>query len=848
MTEAGRNPAAAKVDGRCVAVLSLGAAAVVAFVHDRASHEGFTVPRMAFASAAFPALAALVFWLRSRAGAVVPRAAWAGLGVLVAGVASASVAPAPRAAGEALREPILVFAPAFLLGALALRTDARRAALAEVMGWTGALAALIGLAQANGLDGYAFAPSDAVAWEGRPAAGALRALYDAAHRVAAPRDLPDVAWAGPVEPLLRRAWDAVASFRWFSSLPRTEGPPAAVFGHANLASEIVAAGAAALTVRLVGDFGASRLLRPARLLVAPLRLAAIAACLGYLSAVGSRAAVLALAATAVLAATAWIVSAPAGRRRRRALVGVALFAAAFAALAAVDRAGAVRGAGPAESLFERLGRLVRPPDPTRPAEAARDTVAERRILWANTSVLVKERGPATDAPWRTALGLGPGQWEIRYPEVSDAVAIHPRGTYTLRRRPDHPHQDALEFLAEYGLVGTAAGVLFAACATAGLFARRRLGGAGANGASAVGAAAATLAAASFASFTYRTATPLVWTGLAAGAMAPAALAAGSRAARGAASSTAAIAGALYGGACLLVGETWAAAIAVAAGLGAAALRSARRVSDGESSAARAALGLVALAAAVAATAWRVADGAPAFESWASGVAVALAVVATFGGFEKETTWSPALCRTACVAFAAGALLGALGGRSAVAAERDRRRGAEALRFAQLHRAERPRSLRDAADAFDRAAARAPRSFLVASSRADAYAAAGRTDEAELSARRALLLHPRFANPLVLQANLAFVRNDRYRAVWLAEEALRWNAGSSEARLILARALDAAGDRRRALAEYELAAAAAPPAEGDAEGWAPLAHLGAAAARLRAGVDLDRAAASLALAA
>src|SRR5207237_764783 len=62
---------------------------------------------------------------------------------------------APQAAAEELREMVFVALPAFLMGTFFVGSDRRRAALAEVFCWTALVAALVGLAQAAGLDGWA---------------------------------------------------------------------------------------------------------------------------------------------------------------------------------------------------------------------------------------------------------------------------------------------------------------------------------------------------------------------------------------------------------------------------------------------------------------------------------------------------------------------------------------------------------------------------------------------------------------------------------------------------------------------------------------------------------------------
>src|SRR5262249_42129391 len=138
-----------------------------------------------------------------------------------------------------------------------------------------------------------------------------------------------------------------------------------------------------------------------------------------------------------------------------------------ATLAAIGGAGwflashvsvAGRGGGASETPLNRLSALFEKRDP------ARDTLLESRILWANPGAML---APDRDRGIRTAfLGVGPGNWQVEYPVFHRRAMEHPVGTYTLHRYADHPHQDALELLAEYGLVGAGLMAVFLAIVVA----------------------------------------------------------------------------------------------------------------------------------------------------------------------------------------------------------------------------------------------------------------------------------------------------------------------------------------------------------------------------------------------
>ena len=806
--------------GTCALLLAVG---LIPFVYDRTAHEPYTVSKDAVAGVLVPLSLAFAAFRRSVSGGFVPRAVVFGVAGLFAAVFASTAAIAPAAAWEALRPWFLIAAPGFVLGYLALGSDRALSAFGEVLGAVGVLAAVIGLMQAYGLDGYGFRAADSVDWTRfGPAASHLRSAYES---------LAAFDPAASITAFLPEPWREtlaeVLPTRLFSSLPRGEGPSASVFGHANLASEIVAAGAAASVMRLRSDLRSGSVFRRVvRLPVALLRATGLVLSALYLHAAAARGPVLALAAVFGAATACFVLGAPSGLRRRRALAVFVVACVAAGAFFAVDRPGAVRGAGPAESLFDRLGSLFR----SDVGDPSRDTVAERLTLWANTGAMIRSGSGLEDLRHSPLLGIGPGQWEIRYPESLSAVRTHATGTFTIRRRPDFAHQDPLQWFAETGFAGLLAGALLAGAGLAAVWRGVRSGFPERRDAVfAAAAPAAVLILASFVSFPFGTPVPLLWTFAALGGLLSPrereAVASPSRFERLAIG--AGLAAGLVAGVAAMAGAGLGAVFGAA--LGVLLLGIGGGKGPGRTISAVSVFVLGALGGAY----WLYRSGGD-FDRLTFAVAVVAAVLALVFRGDANFRAGPGGFRATAFVCVVLAVVGALGGRARMASSTAFRAGGERVTAASVDVSQRPVHARAASDLLDAAVARSPAAFLAEQRRAEAYAALGRFDRAESSALRAVKLDPGLANPHLLLGNIAFAAGRFEDARRFAVETLRRCAGSPEARTLAGRALAARGDAAGAIVEFERAVVEAPA------GWAPFAKIGAAELRLKTGDDPARA--------
>lgn len=408
--------------------------AILPLLYDRAARDPFTTPKRAAISVAMTGLVTLLFLGNLRSGIAANRVLICLIGIFAAGVVSSVLAASPVLAIESLRDLAFIGIPAALLGASLLRTPRRVLMCSDALGVAAFVIAVVGILQHQNLD-----------WWG--------------HRSAS-----DLSSSSPARAFLTR----VGLTRLFARLPTQDGP-ASVFGHPNVAAEIVAAGMVALSVAMFAALArasTNRSLASAMVALA-VRLVAVLTMAFYLVVTGTRGAWVALAAAAMVLSASFVLQGPRGWRLWRLLIAVGLAlllgGAVYVAGSRISVAG--RGGGAAETPLDRIKSLFKPADP------ARDTILERKVLWANThGMLVPSKDPGA---MTSLLGVGPGNWQVRYPLHHRDEAVHPAGTYTLHRYPDHPHQDALEFLAEYGLVGTALMAVFIAMAIAKLVASTR---------------------------------------------------------------------------------------------------------------------------------------------------------------------------------------------------------------------------------------------------------------------------------------------------------------------------------------------------------------------------------------
>jgi O-antigen ligase/tetratricopeptide (TPR) repeat protein len=781
----------------------------VPMLYDRAARDPFTTPKRAASTVSACALAALALTSAMRGGIRLNRAFLCLAAVVAAGVCSAATAASWSQAIENLRELLLLAVPAAVAGCALLRSPRRVLWCANALGAAAFLVAVVGILQHQRLDWWGYRESAeaargdgpvpspdilAVPVLGEIAAAAYRGL-DALARPGA------FAWAGPAQ----RALEEVFASRPFARLPTQDGP-ASVFGHPNVAAEVVGAGLVALAVAARAAWKSSRL--RGRTLVAigglAVRVLAISAMAYYLGATGTRGAWVALAASATVLAAAYVVRAPRGRRLERLAIMIACaVAAASTGFFAGSRISVVgRGGGATETPIERIGALFEARAPER------DTILERRILWANTHEMLdpSPRGDLT----RALLGVGPGNWQVVYPLVSRRVMEHPVGTYTLQRYPDHPHQDGLEFLAEYGLLGAAALACFLGAAIARLLghARRAPGETGRASLALLGILTAILTVSLF-SFPLHMPVPLFVTFLAAGAAlavgggVPArpgeeawTLAAGSPAARIAAS------GILFAAVAALGGSR--AGAALAAAVAAVAATVATRPT------ARAA---IAIAAAVA-----IGAGLAAFPALRSGlgtydaavVLVALAVVAVAAAPLDAPVVAGGRASKALAAAAILALVvAALSARARVAASEDLQTAMDYAWGARFIPAERGAAELRARAAYDRATASNPSDFLAEASRTAFLNRSGFLADAEASARRVLRLHPWLVNPHVELASLALKQGRDEASMKDARAARALNPDTVEPHWLIGELFLRQGRGDLAAAAFERAIEASP---------------------------------------
>jgi O-antigen ligase/tetratricopeptide (TPR) repeat protein len=733
--------------------------AILPLVYDRIARDPFTTPKKAAFGVAMTGLLAVAWTGRMRDGVDGHRAQLALAAFFASAVVSGCLATSSVLAIEGLRDLALTALPAAALGTAVVRSPRRVFLCANALGFAGLATALVGICQHQRVDWWGWRPTieaargpgpvpmpDLLAW---PVAGwLLQGLYATLDWVS--RNAPS--WFPP---------------RVFSRLPTIDGA-ASVFGHPNVAAEIVAAGIAALAVsgRAAWQFGRLRVVR----LVA--RIAAIATMAFYLALTGTRGAWVALAVTSAVLAASFVIQAPAGRRGRRLLALVlataALGAVGWAASSHIMVPG--RGGGPPERALDRVLSLVRPSDP------ARDTIQERKVLWANTHGMLQGRAGGPPTPF--LLGVGPGNWQVEYPLHHRDEARHPVGTYTLHRYADHAHQDALELLAEHGLAGAALIAVFLGVVIARLVARARTDSREERHAAlALLAILVTLGTVSLFSFPLHLGPPLAITFLACGA-------------------------ALAGGGGVRAGRGLTAACSVAIFAATAALGGARLSTEP--------FDVAALACA--------------------------AVVTALGllPLDRPFVAGPAASRVLAIAAVVAAVLAGLGGRARIAASEDLQAAWDQAFGARLIPSERRHATERARDAYDRASAANPADFFGEIARADFLGRVGLVADAEASVRRALRIHEWLAIARLELAALRRAQSDDVGAMKEAVLARSLNPDAVEPHLLVAELF--LGDRRDRLAadELERAIDLAP------KRFAPKAKVRAAEIYLAAGQEVPKA--------
>ncbi len=262
------------------------------------------------------------------------------------------------------------------------------------------------------------------------------------------------------------------------ALPQTDRP-GSFFGHVNAAAQFVLV---TLPLGLAAVAGS----RTRTLLVLPGTLAMVF----FIVLSGTRAAWAGALAGAALLGAGWLAMAPAGRRRRRALLIAAAPFVLAGSFAILDLVVVVKGRGELgdQRLSERLRQVLDPRS---------TTVRERLDLFANTAAIIRDH---------PVLGVGAGGFHAAYPEYARAERIHVPGRLTQSRQPERTHNDLLQTAAETGIPGAALLLIAVLLALAPVLRLARAGSAG-PGMLFCASAVAAMAVESLADFPFQQAAP-----------------------------------------------------------------------------------------------------------------------------------------------------------------------------------------------------------------------------------------------------------------------------------------------------------------------------------------------------
>lgn len=213
-----------------------------------------------------------------------------------------------------------------------------------------------------------------------------------------------------------------------AGLPQVDRP-ASIFGHVNMASEAALLGMLALATLPKG--------RTQPWLGVVTRIAALLLCVAFLLVGGSRAAWFGglLGAAGIMAVRFWRLT-PVERREAARRWGL-FIAASVVVLAALDAHIDVPGRGGGSSVHpsDRALELM---------SLDSGTEHERLVLWENSLAMW------SDAP---LLGVGPGNWVVKFPAYARAAATLDPKAYNLQRQPEAAHMESLQLLCETGLAG-----------------------------------------------------------------------------------------------------------------------------------------------------------------------------------------------------------------------------------------------------------------------------------------------------------------------------------------------------------------------------------------------------------
>ena len=468
-------------------------------------------------------------------------------------------------------------------------------------------------------------------------------------------------------------------------------------------------------------------------------------------------------------------------------------------------------------MLDRVTALFRKADP------ARDTIQERRTLWANTHAMLA--APRVATADRVLLGVGPGNWQVEYPLFHRDELRHALGTYTLQRYPDHPHQDPLEFVADHGLIGAALiavflGVVLARLASAmatrdrpGPLRRARASRDPRRGREPSRSSRSRSTSRRVSSSGSSPAEPLSRretrrSGLLRGR---------SRSGRRDSSS-----------------REWRGSPEPAAGrspprssrsFAAGAMRLLRaRAGDGRLGGRRAARRRRVLSTRCCARGWASFDALVAIVG--CGV-VALAALP----LDRSVVWKGAAARALVIASVIAFAVSALGGAARLQASEDLQAAGDHALGARLIPSETGRATALAREGYDRATAGNPADFLGEMGRADFLNRAGLLDESEAAATRALRIHPWLINARVELAWLHLKRNDDEAAMLEARVARSLNPDAVEPHLLVGELFLRQGRTELGADEFDRAVELSP------KRVQPFAKVRAAEVRMSEGRDL-----------
>ncbi len=223
-------------------------------------------------------------------------------------------------------------------------------------------------------------------------------------------------------------WLVESPLARLAGLPQVDRP-ASTFGHVNMASEVALLGFLAVAMLPKG--------RAFPRLGTAWRSVAALLCVSFILVGGSRAAWFGglLGATGIMAVRFWRLDSAARREvaRRWGLVIAALVVVLVAVDAHVDVPG--RGGGASVHPSDRVLELL---------SLDSGTEHERLVLWRNSVAMW------LDAP---LLGVGPGNWVVKFPAYARASATLDPEAYNLQRQPEAAHMESLQLLCETGVAG-----------------------------------------------------------------------------------------------------------------------------------------------------------------------------------------------------------------------------------------------------------------------------------------------------------------------------------------------------------------------------------------------------------